>query len=56
MKRRRSEELVRQWAQFAPASKTRCTGIAKSIAGAQSYVELLTCLQMANDVKGLPKQ
>jgi hypothetical protein len=25
------------------------------IAGSQSYVELLTCLQMAKDVKGLPK-
>ncbi len=30
--------------------------MAKSIAGAQSYVELLTCLQIAVDVKGLPKQ
>jgi hypothetical protein len=50
------EELVRQWAQFAPASKARCTGMAKSVAGAQSYVELLTCLQIAVDVKGLPKE
>lgn len=50
------EDLVRQWAQFAPASKARCIGVAKSIAGAQSYVELLTCLQIAKDVKGLPKQ
>ena len=50
------EELVRQWAQFSPDSRARCTGIAKSIAGAQSYVELITCLQMAKDVKGLPKQ
>ena len=50
------EDLVRQWAQFAPDSRARCTGIATSIAGAQSYVELLTCLQIAKDVKGLPKQ
>ena len=50
------EDLVRQWAQFASDSKARCTGIAKSIAGAQSYVELLTCLQIAKDVKSLPKQ
>jgi hypothetical protein len=50
------DELVRRWAQFASADKARCTGMAKSIAGAQSYVELLTCLQIALDVKGLPKQ
>jgi hypothetical protein len=25
------------------------------VAGLQSYVELLTCLQMAKDVKSLPK-
>ena len=50
------EELVRRWAQFAAADKVRCTGMAKSIAGAQSYVELLTCLQIALDVKSLPKQ
>jgi hypothetical protein len=49
-------ELVRRWAEFAPASKTRCTGMVEGIAGAQSYVELLTCLQIAVDVKGLPKQ
>ena len=50
------EDLVRQWAQFAPDSRARCTGIARSIAGAQSYVELITCLQMAKDVKSLPKE
>jgi hypothetical protein len=26
------------------------------LVGSQSYVELLTCLQMARDVKSLPKQ
>ena len=50
------DDLVRRWAQFSADSRARCTGIAKSIAGAQSYVELITCLQMAIDVKGLPKQ
>ena len=49
------EDLVRQWAQFAPDSRARCTAMVTSIAGAQSYVELLTCLQMARDVKSLPK-
>ena len=37
------EDLVRQWAQFAPDSRARCTAMATSIAGAESYVELLTC-------------
>ena len=50
------EDLVRQWAQFDPSSRTRCTETARSIAGDQSYVELLTCLQMAKDVKSLPKE
>jgi len=54
--KRARNDLVRQWAQFSPDSRARCTGIAKSIAGAQSYVELLTCLQIAKDVKSLPKQ
>lgn len=47
--------LVSQWTQFAPESRTRCTRMVSDIAGSQSYVELLTCLQMAKDVKGLPK-
>jgi hypothetical protein len=47
--------LVSQWTQFAPDSRTRCTRIVGDPAGPQSYVELLTCLQMARDVKGLPK-
>ena len=48
--------LVSQWTQFAPESRTRCTRLVSDIAGSQSYVELLTCLQMAKDVKGLPKE
>lgn len=47
--------LVSQWAQFAPESKSRCSQMVGDVAGPQSYVELLTCLQMAKDVKGLPK-
>ena len=47
--------LVSQWTQFAPDSRTRCTRMVGDPAGPQSYVELLTCLQMARDVKSLPK-
>ena len=47
--------LVSQWTQFAPESRSRCTQMVGDPAGPQSYVELLTCLQMAKDVKSLPK-
>ncbi|HYC16263.1 MAG TPA: hypothetical protein VEC94_03575 [Pseudolabrys sp.] len=48
--------LVTQWTQFAPDSRARCSKMVGDIAGSQSYVELLTCLQMAKDVKTLPKE
>ena len=47
--------LVSQWTQFAPESRSRCAQMVGDVAGPQSYVELLTCLQMAKDVKSLPK-
>jgi hypothetical protein len=47
--------LVSQWTQFAPENRTRCAQMVGDPAGPQSYVELLTCLQMAKDVKSLPK-
>src|SRR5690242_18154962 len=47
--------LVKQWKQFGQDSRTRCTRMVTDMVGSQSYVELLTCLQMARDVKTLPK-
>src|SRR5262245_6547241 len=47
--------LVSQWTQFAPDSRSSCMQMVGDPAGPQSYVELLTCLQMAKDVKSLPK-
>jgi hypothetical protein len=49
------QTLVTQWTQFAPDSRGRCAKMVGDVAGPQSYVELLTCLQMAKDVKALPK-
>ena len=49
------DQLVSQWAQFGPESRTKCTEQVNDIAGTQSYVELLTCLQIAQAVKTLPK-
>ena len=48
--------LVKQWKQFGQDSRTRCTRMVTDMVGSQSYVELLTCLQMAKDVLTLPKQ
>ncbi len=48
--------LVVQWKRFSPESKSRCTSMGTDMAGSQSYVELLTCLQMSRDVRALPKQ
>jgi hypothetical protein len=47
--------LVAQWKRFSPESRARCSRMATDLVGDQSYVELLTCLQMARDVKTLPK-
>jgi len=44
------EELVKQWPSFAPADKTACTNESK-MGGESSYTELLTCLEMARDVR-----
>ena len=47
--------LVSQWTQFAADTRTRCVRMVGDGAVSQSYVELLTCLQMAKEVQGLPK-
>jgi hypothetical protein len=48
--------LVAQWKRFSPESRARCSSMVTDLVGSQSYVELLTCLQMARDVQKLPKQ
>ena len=49
------ETLARQWTQFPAQSKTTCMQTETDVSGVRSYVELLTCLQIAKDVKSLPK-
>ena len=44
------DELSKQWPSFAPADKTACTNESK-MGGESSYTELLTCLEMARDVR-----
>ncbi len=40
--------LVSQWMQFSSASKRECIQLQGDDDGPHSYVELLTCLQMAD--------
>src|SRR5438045_8719697 len=53
---RARETLVRQWTQFAPESRTSCVQTEAGIPGVRSYVELLTCLQLAKDAKRLQEE
>jgi hypothetical protein len=46
-------ELNDEWSQFTPAQKTRCVSLT-GLGGSPSYVELLTCLELAKDAKELP--
>src|SRR5579883_416542 len=44
------EELVKQWSSCSPADKPACTNESE-MGGESSYTELLTCLEMARDVR-----
>jgi len=46
--------LQTQWSQFRETDKTQCLGEA-NIGDTPSYVDLLTCLQLAKDARQLPK-
>ena len=46
------DELVKQWPSFSPADKTHCVN-ELVMGGESSYTELLTCLEMARDVRAM---
>jgi hypothetical protein len=52
--RRARAQLRTQWPRFRAADKMQCIGEA-DIGGTPSYVDLLTCLQLAKDAAQLPK-
>ena len=54
--KRAREDLVQQWSQFTPSERKGCLQMVNTVAGMQSYVELLTCLQMKRDVRTQPKR
>jgi hypothetical protein len=46
------DEIVKQWSSFSDPDKTACTNESR-MGGDSSYTELLTCLEMARDVRAL---
>ncbi len=46
-------KLNDQWGQFTSAQQTHCVTLSK-LGGTPSYVELLTCLEMAKAADALP--
>ena len=48
-------QLQRQWPQYLAADRTRCAQ-STSMSGVPSYVELLTCLEMAKGARDLPDE
>jgi hypothetical protein len=51
---RARSQLGQHWGQYPPAEANHCSQLA-SMKAIQSYVELLTCLEMALDAKKLPR-
>ena len=46
------EQSKKEWSTFATADKSHCVTLAKT-GGESSYTELITCLEMARDVRAL---
>jgi hypothetical protein len=44
------DQIVKDWASFAPSDRTSCVNESR-MGGESSYTELLTCLEMARDVR-----
>ena len=47
--------LEKDWSQYSAAQRSQCAGFA-ALDRAPSYVELLTCLEIAKQAKELPKE
>jgi len=47
--------LEQVWSGFSATQRAQCAGFT-SLDGAPSYVELLTCLEMAQDARQLPAE
>jgi hypothetical protein len=49
------EDLIKQWSNFSAADRTHCVN-ESVMGGDSSYTELLTCLEMARDVRAMREQ
>jgi hypothetical protein len=47
---RARDQIAREWSQFTPAARSRCTQTA-TVGGSPTYTELITCLEMARESK-----
>ena len=47
-------KLEKDWSQYGAAQRSECDGLVTT-GGAPSYVELLTCLEMARQARELPE-
>jgi hypothetical protein len=47
--------MIKEWAAFSSDDKTHCVAEA-TMGGESSYTELVTCLEMARDVRQLHSQ
>ena len=52
---RARQKLSTEWETFPHGDRTQCTALVKLGGGLQSYVELITCLEMAKEARALPK-
>ena len=48
-------KLEKDWGQYSTTQRSRCTGFA-ALDRAPSYVELLTCLEIAKQAQELPEE
>ena len=46
------EQIKKEWSTFSAADKSHCVALAKT-GGESSYTELVTCMEMARDVRKL---
>jgi hypothetical protein len=46
------EQIKKEWSTFSTADKSHCVSLAKT-GGESSYTELITCMEMARDVRQL---
>ena len=46
------DQIKKEWSGFSTADKSHCVALAKT-GGESSYTELLTCMEMARDVRKL---